>query len=76
MIGSFTSSQSGAFAGLLFCLVVALIFGVIGRACAAGRNRGRAGFWLGFLFGPLGCILAIFLPAGAPRRFARRTSWR
>lgn len=57
-------------------LLISLLFGTIGRACAASRNRGRAGFWLGFLLGPLGCLLAIFLPAGAPRRFARRPSWR
>lgn len=57
-------------------LVISVIFGMIGRACADSRNRGRAGFWLGFILGPLGCLLAMFLPAGAPRRFARRPSWR
>ena len=75
MIGSLTSSQSGAIAGLLFCLVVALLFGVIGRACAAGRNRGGAGFWLGFMLGPLGCVIALFLPATPSRRY-RGSSWR
>ena len=38
------------------------IFGVIGFAIGEAKSRGGAGFWLSFLFGPLGLIATILLP--------------
>lgn len=53
---------------ILICLCVTLadafICGFIGSKIAAGRNRSAAGFWLGFLLGPLGVIISLLLPAG------------
>ena len=53
----------------IFCVLVALVFGLMGSAC--GRPR-RAGFWLGFLFGPLGLLIAFVSLSSPRRRRARR----
>lgn len=63
--------HSSTAAVVIFCALVALVFGLMGSACGRSRRRGWAGFWLGFLLGPLGCGVALFLPANA-----RRRSWR
>lgn len=47
--------------GLWLC--GAFLFGWLGMLCAKSRCRERAGFWLGFLLGPGGCIIALLLPA-------------
>lgn len=44
------------------------IGGGIGYLLASGRGRGTAGFFLGFILGPLGWIFAAVLPANTPRR--------
>jgi uncharacterized membrane protein YeaQ/YmgE (transglycosylase-associated protein family) len=59
--------ENGVFCFLIACLLVgwlmvALICGMIGKACAKNRGRGDDGFMLGFWLGPLGVILAMFLP--------------
>lgn len=48
----------GYIIGLLFWLACA----AIGAACGRSRGRETAGFWLGLLLGPLGCVIALFLP--------------
>lgn len=40
---------------------VCLICGVIGRKLASEKGRGVAGFWLSFLFGPIGIVIALLL---------------
>jgi len=49
-------------------VVMTLLAWVIG----AGRGRGAAGFFCGFLLGPLGVVLAFFLPEGKAKQQARR----
>ena len=40
-----------------------LICGALGLAVGRTRGRGTAGFWLGFLLGPLGIVIVLLLPA-------------
>ena len=48
---------------LVFGIVVgAFACGGIGYAIGLNRGRGTAGFWLGFILGPIGCLAALFLP--------------
>lgn len=47
---------------LFFWTIGVLICGIIGGVCGANRGRGPSGFLLGALFGPLGILLALFLP--------------
>ncbi len=46
------------FFAVVFMLICAFIGAVIGEA----RGRNAAGFWLGLLLGPIGCLAAFFLP--------------
>jgi uncharacterized protein UPF0547 len=47
---------------LFICLMLALLCGAIGMRITKGKGRsGGAGFWLGFLFGPLGILIAAIL---------------
>jgi len=41
---------------------VAVVCGFIGYGIGHSRGRGTAGFWLGLLLGPVGCLAALFLP--------------
>jgi hypothetical protein len=66
-----SSAATGAEDLLLLGLVWALVCGGLGYACGAGRGRGGAGFMLGIFLGPLGWLLALFLPA-APGRMIYR----
>jgi hypothetical protein len=43
-------------------LVVAVISCLIGISIGDRRGRPLAGFWLGLLLGPVGCLAALFLP--------------
>lgn len=47
---------------LFLWLLVAVGCGTIGSMIGEKRGRGAAGFWLGFVLGPLGCLAALFLP--------------
>ena len=47
---------------ILIALIVAGFCGMIGAVIGDNRNRAVAGFWLGFLLGPFGCLAALFLP--------------
>ena len=38
-----------------------LICGLIGKKLASEKGRGVAGFWLSFLFGPIGIVIALLL---------------
>lgn len=53
-------------------LAVAFLFAVIGAACGASRGRTGAGAVLGLFLGPLGWLLALFLPAPPRRHYSRR----
>jgi ribosomal protein L37AE/L43A len=45
-------------------LVVGLLCGVIAQRITLGKGRsGASGFWLGFLFGPIGLLIAAMLSA-------------
>lgn len=52
---------------LFVCVVIATVFGFLGSFIAdqKGRSSGE-GFLLGFLFGPLGCLIEVLLPNIAP----------
>jgi hypothetical protein len=54
---------------LFSILMGTVICGAIGGICAERRGRGGSGFVLGFMLGPLGIILALFLPEN-PKRAA------
>jgi phage FluMu protein Com len=45
----------------------ALVFGAIGMVAASSKGNAAAGFWWGFLLGPLGIIIAMLMPASAGR---------
>ena len=45
----------------LIVIFVCLVCGLIGNAVASDKGRSSAGFWLGFLLGPLGIIIALLL---------------
>lgn len=51
---------------IIVTIVVSLICGWIGYLCGSSRQRGTAGLVLGLLFGPIGCIVALFLPRDMP----------
>jgi ribosomal protein L32 len=59
---------------IIYLIVLIVMTGacaLIGSKCGASRGRETAGMWLGILLGPLGCIIALFLPpayADNPRR--------
>jgi hypothetical protein len=46
---------------LIISFFVFIICGVIGAALASEKGRGAAGFWLGFVFGPIGILIALLL---------------
>ncbi len=48
---------------LTISILCGLVCALIGAVVADEKNRGRAGFWLGLFFGPLGIIMALLLPA-------------
>lgn len=70
--------MDGETVGLLFGLCVGIIFwficGYIGGKIGASRGRERAGFWVGFLLGPLGCVVALFLPREGGSEFRGQRS--
>ena len=41
--------------------VAFVICGVVGASLASEKGRGVAGFWLGFIFGPIGIVIALLL---------------
>lgn len=45
---------------LLF--LFALITAIVGVFLGNMRNRGRAGFWFGFILGPFGWIIVLLMP--------------
>lgn len=47
---------------LVLLIFVAVVCGFIGYAIGQNRGRATAGFWLGLLLGPVGCLAALFLP--------------
>jgi hypothetical protein len=50
---------------LVLLVALAAVFGGLGTFIAAQKRRGAAeGFVLGFLFGPLGVLVELFLPQG------------
>ena len=51
---------------LLAFVLSVVLFGWIGGACGVSRGRKTAGMWLGILLGPIGCIIALFLPRVEP----------
>lgn len=55
-------SERGHFVIFLIAVVVGFAFcGLIGAVLAAEKGRALAGFWLGFLFGPIGIVIALLL---------------
>jgi hypothetical protein len=52
--------SDAAFIFVIFCS--ALVCGFVGRWAGNTRDRGLAGFWLGFFFGPLGWITVLLVP--------------
>lgn len=49
-------------------LITAFIFGYLGSAIGRNKNADSVGFWLGFILGPLGLIITLFVdnrPRGA-----------
>lgn len=43
-------------------LVLLVIFGAVGAAVGSTKGHRAAGFWLGFLLGPIGVLVAVLLP--------------
>jgi len=57
--------------GLVVLIVVWIIFGGIGLQI--GESKGRnGGFWLGFLLGPLGLLILLFLPRSLEKEAERQ----
>jgi hypothetical protein len=50
-------------AWLVVLIPIALVCGMLGMAIGDRRGQGNVGFALGALLGPLGLLLALFLPA-------------
>lgn len=48
---------------VFFILVGAIFCAVLGAALGSSKGRGAAGFFLGFLFGPIGIAIALLLPS-------------
>jgi hypothetical protein len=46
-------------------LFAGFVCGCIGAVLGDKKNRGMAGFWLGFLLGPIGVLVLVLLPAEA-----------
>ncbi len=44
---------------LCCALIWPFVWGAIGHSVGAKRNRADAGFWLGFLLGPIGCVIML-----------------
>lgn len=57
------SSTSGCY----LMLLLAVVCGAIGYAIGKGKGRPTAGFWWGFLLGPLGVIVVLILPNEAAK---------
>lgn len=66
---------------LFIAFMVALAFGFFGAWICGEKGRDRnPGMIIGFLFGPLGCLILALLPAkektpARTRRTARRAAW-
>ena len=56
---------------IVVCWLIALACTLFGAAIGSTRDRPLAGAFLGFLLGPLGLPLALFLPL-PPRGYCRR----
>lgn len=57
-------------------MIIGIVFwaavgGGVGAAIGNGKGRGPAGFWLGFLFGPIGWIIIAVLDATPEAEVAR-----
>lgn len=52
---------------LIAIFLVSFISGIIGYLCGRGRGREIAGYWLGFFFPGIGCVIALFLPPNTTR---------
>lgn len=57
---------------LAFAGAAMIVFGAMGALAGASRNRAAAGAFLGVCLGPVGILLALFLPGAAPRAYRRR----
>lgn len=51
---------------VFFCIPLWVLFGLIGAVVGSSKEAGAAGFGLGLLLGPIGCIIAAFID-GRPR---------
>jgi hypothetical protein len=47
---------------LVAAFVLFLLLGLLGAVVGRMRRHGVAGFWLGFLLGPIGIVVAALLP--------------
>lgn len=47
---------------LLVAAALCLLFGLLGCVVGRMRSHGVAGFWLGFLLGPIGIVVSALLP--------------
>lgn len=64
-----------AYIALLALMALPFLFALIGYWAAVARGRGAAGALLGFCLGPIGILVALFLPSNPvrPQRPARRS---
>lgn len=44
-------------------VIVWIICGIAGYVIGKNKGKGTAGFWLGFLLGPIGLVISIFMKA-------------
>lgn len=52
---------------VLVLLLSVILSGLIGKWIGGLKGNGRIGFWLGFLLGPLGWIIAVIVPKDGPK---------
>ena len=60
-------SANGVAESAFYYIGVGLFGGIIGWAIGQRRERGAAGFWVGFVLGPIGWVIACFLEDGRPK---------
>lgn len=57
----------GDYQSVVVLLLSVILFGLIGMWIGRLKGNASKGFWLGFLLGPLGWIIAILLPQDGER---------